>query len=77
MWEQICLPPRRFPLLTRKSHLLPPMRQVVLCVVHLANFVNAPDVLAKCPKNLMYAPNILRGGDVIQVFYQGLLHQAW
>jgi hypothetical protein len=78
----ICLHPLLSPLVIHppqmKAHqLIRRQRCLILLVVHLGNFANAPSVLVRFHKSHMFVLNTFSDLGVIVVLPQELLHLMW
>ncbi len=78
----ICLPPLLSPLVIHppqmKAHqLIRRHRCLILLVVHLGSFANAPSVLVRFHKSHMFVFNTFSDLGVIVVLPQELLHLMW
>ncbi len=75
----ICLPPPLSPLVThppqmKARQLIRRQRCLILLVVHLGNFANAPSVLVRFHKSHMFVLNTFSDLVIIVVLPQELLH---
>ncbi len=82
MRQMICLPPLLSPLVTHppqmKAHqLICKQRCLILLVVHLGSFANAPSVLVRFHKSHMFVLNTFNDLGVIVVLPQELFHLMW
>ncbi len=78
----ICFPPLLSPLVTyppqMKAHqLIRKQRCLILLVVHLGSFANAPSVLVRFHKSHMFVLNTFNDLGIIVVLPHELLHLMW